>query len=78
MNPKTFRWYGVITLLIVVAISYIDRINIAVLITDQDFLRHMGMQAHDRVSQGLLATAFMVGYGVSSVVLTPFCSALLG
>lgn len=78
MNPKTFRWYGVITLLIIVTISFIDRINIAVLITDQDFLQHMGMQAHDRVSQGLLATAFMVGYGVSSVVLTPFCSALLG
>lgn len=78
MNSKTFRWYGIVTLLIVVAISYIDRINIAVLITDQGFLQHMGMSPSDRASQGLLATAFMVGYGVSSVVLTPFCSALLG
>lgn len=78
MKPKSFRWYGVMTLLVVVAISYVDRINIAVLITDQSFLQHMGMEPQDRFSQGLLATAFMVGYGVSSVVLTPFCAALLG
>lgn len=78
MKPKSFRWYGVMTLLVVVAISYVDRINIAVLITDQSFLQHMGMEPQDRFNQGLLATAFMVGYGVSSVVLTPFCAALLG
>lgn len=78
MQAKTFRWYGVFTLFIIVAISYIDRINIAVLITDQGFLSHIGLAREDRVSQGLLATAFMVGYGVSSFVLTPFCAALFG
>lgn len=78
MQPKTFRWYGVMTLFVIVAVSYIDRINIAMLITDQGFLDHMSITREDRLSQGLLATAFMVGYGVSSLVLTPFCAALLG
>jgi len=78
MHPRAFRWYGVITLFVIVAISYIDRINIAVLITDASFLHHIGIAPADRVSQGLLATAFMVGYGVSAFVLTPFCAALFG
>lgn len=78
MQSKNFRWYGVITLFVIVAISYVDRINIAVLITDPAFLRHVGLAADDRVGQGLLATAFMLGYGVSAFVLTPFCSALFG
>ena len=78
MQARQARWYGVITLFVIVAISYIDRINIAVLITDSGFLQHVGLERSDRVSQGLLATAFMVGYGISSVVLTPFAAALLG
>ena len=77
-SSKNFRWYGVITLFVIVAISYVDRINIAVLITDKAFLEHVGLAADDRVSQGFLATAFMLGYGVSAFVLTPFCSALFG
>ncbi|MDP9996270.1 MFS family permease [Variovorax boronicumulans] len=78
MQSKHLRWYGVATLFAIVAISYVDRINIAVLITDAAFLNHVGLAANDRVSQGLLATAFMLGYGVSAFVLTPFCSALFG
>ncbi len=75
---KTQRWYGVVTLFVIVAISYVDRINIAVLITDPAFLSHAGMVRTDRVDQGLLATAFMLGYGISAFVLTPFCAALFG
>jgi MFS family permease len=78
MNAKGFRWYGVITMFVIVAISYVDRINISVLITDRGFLQHIGLAPNDRVSQGLLATAFTVGYGVSAFVLTPFCEALFG
>ncbi|HEY2256383.1 MAG TPA: MFS transporter, partial [Variovorax sp.] len=78
MNAKGFRWHGVITLFVIVAISYVDRINISVLITDRGFLQHIGLAPNDRVSQGLLATAFTVGYGVSAFVLTPFCEALFG
>ncbi|CAG2132772.1 MFS transporter [Ralstonia mannitolilytica] len=78
MNSNAQRWLGVITLFLVVAISYVDRINIAVLITQHDFLQHMGIAANDRSSQGLLATAFMAGYGLSAIVFTPFCAALFG
>ncbi|MCY1283285.1 putative L-galactonate transporter [compost metagenome] len=78
MRSKSIRWWGVLTLFAVVAISYIDRINIAVLITDSSFLQHFGMEAQDRSAQGALATAFMLGYGVSSFLLTPFCTAFLG
>ena len=77
-DSRSMRWWGVITLFVIVAISYVDRINISVLITDRDFLSHIGLTADDRTRQGLLATAFMVGYGVSSLVLTPFCAALFG
>jgi len=77
-QTKNLRWFGVISLFIIISISYIDRINIAVLITDVNFLQHFGMQAGDRASMGMLSTAFMIGYGLSSFVLTPFCAALFG
>lgn len=77
-DSRSMRWWGVISLFIVISISYMDRINISILITDHDFLEHFGLAVSDRTRQGLLATAFMVGYGVSSLVLTPFCAALLG
>lgn len=77
-DSRSLRWWGVITLFVVVAISYIDRINISILITDKDFLGHIGLAPTDRTQQGLLATAFMVGYGISSLVFTPFCAALFG
>lgn len=77
-DSRSLRWWGVVTLFVIVAISYVDRINISVLITDPDFLSHIGLTPDDRTRQGLLATAFMVGYGVSSFVLTPFCAALFG
>lgn len=78
MRKSHARWYGVITLFIIVMISYVDRINISVLITDREFLQHIGLAPEDRTHQGILATAFMLGYGFSSLVLTPFCSALFG
>lgn len=77
-DVRSLRWMGVITLFVIVAISYVDRINISILITDPEFLAHIGLTPDDRTRQGLLATAFMVGYGVSSFVLTPFAAALFG
>lgn len=77
-NHQQARWAGVVTLFLIVAISYIDRINVAVLVTDADFLRHFGLALEDRASQGMLGTAFMVGYALSNFVLTPFCATVLG
>lgn len=78
MQARSARWFGVTTLLVIVAISFIDRMNIALMVTDLPFLQHFGMVAEDRASQAALSTAFMVGYGLSAFVLTPFCAALLG
>jgi len=77
-DTRQWRWFGTISLLIIVAISYIDRINIAVLITDAGFLQNFGIEGNARDKMGLLSTAFMIGYGLSSFVLTPFCAALFG
>ncbi|QNS07187.1 MFS transporter [Streptomyces xanthii] len=71
------RWAGVLTLLVVVLISYVDRVNISVLVTDRAFTDHFGITG-DRVAQGALSTAFLVGYGIAAFVLTPLYETLLG
>jgi MFS family permease len=77
-TDQSLRWYGVITLFLIVAISFVDRINIAVLITDGHFLLHYGLAPTARAEQGLLATAFTIGYGLSAFLLTPFSETLIG
>jgi predicted MFS family arabinose efflux permease len=71
------RWLGVVTLLVVVAISYFDRINVSVLITDPAFTGHFGI-AGNRAAQGALMTLFLIGYGVSALLITPWYEAALG
>ncbi|WP_051940507.1 MFS transporter [Phaeacidiphilus oryzae] len=71
------RWLGVLALLVVVLVSYIDRVNVSVLITDDSFTRHFGM-AGDKALQGLLMTVFLAGYGVAAFLLTPFYETVLG
>lgn len=72
-----FRWAGVLALLAVVTISYVDRVNVSVLITDPAFLAHFGL-GHDRAAQGALMSTFLVGYGVAALLLTPWYEAALG
>ncbi|WP_405911937.1 MFS transporter [Streptomyces sp. NBC_00963] len=73
----TRRWLGVLSLLVIVLISYIDRVNVSVLITDRAFTGHFGITG-DRVAQGALMTAFLVGYGLAAFFLTPLYESLLG
>jgi predicted MFS family arabinose efflux permease len=68
------RWVGVLVLLTIISISYVDRINISVMITDSDFLQTFGLQG-DRIGQGRLTTAFLIGYGISAWFLTPLYEA---
>jgi predicted MFS family arabinose efflux permease len=68
------RWMGVLVLLTIISISYVDRINISVMITDSDFLQTFGLQG-DRVGQGRLMTVFLIGYGISAWLLTPIYEA---
>lgn len=78
MQTASNRWLGVVAIFLIVTISYVDRINLSVLITQADFLKQIGLTAVDKGAQGMLATVFMVGYGLSSIILTPFCVAMLG
>lgn len=73
----TRRWLGVLSLLVIVMISYVDRVNVSVLITDRAFTDHFGI-SDDRVAQGALMTAFLVGYGLAALFLTPLYESLLG
>lgn len=70
-------WWGVFALLFIVTIAYIDRVNVAVLIVDPEFLRVFGIE-HDRVAQGALMTLFLIGYGVAALFLTPLYESRLG
>ncbi len=74
---KGRRWAGVLSLLVVVLVSYVDRVNVSVLVTDQSFTDHFGITG-DRVAQGTLMTAFLIGYGLAAFFLTPLYESLLG
>lgn len=71
------RWPAVITLLIIVLISYIDRVNTAVLITDRSFTDHFGLTGRP-AAQGLLTTLFLLGNGLAAFALSPVYETHLG
>ena len=77
MNKSFNRWWGVLTLMMVVVIAYIDRVNVSVLIVDSDFLRAFGIEG-DRQGQGSMMTTFLLGYGISALILTPLYERFLG
>ncbi|MGA2998215.1 MFS transporter [Bradyrhizobium sp.] len=64
------RWVGVIVLMIVVSIAYVDRINVSLMITNADFLHALGLEG-DRIAQGRLVSLFLFGYGLSAWFITP-------
>lgn len=65
------RWWGVIATLLLIVIAYADRVNISVMLVNPEFLHHFGL-ADNRAYQGTLMTAFLLGYGLSAMLLTPF------
>lgn len=71
------RWLGVFSLLLIVVIAYVDRVNMAVLIVNQDFLAAFGLVG-DRTGQGSLMSVFLLGYGVAALLLTPLYETFLG
>lgn len=64
------RWQGVIALLFLIVISYVDRVNISVMILNADFVTHFHIN-ENRMLQGVLMTFFLLGYGFSALLLTP-------
>jgi len=71
------RWPGVLSLLVIVLISYVDRVNVSVLVTDKAFTDHFGITG-DTVAQGALTTLFLAGYGIAAFFLTPLYETVLG
>lgn len=67
---KTTRWQGVLALLMLIIISYIDRVNISVMILNPEFAAHFQLN-ENRMLQGMLMTCFLLGYGFSALLLTP-------
>ncbi len=74
---KQPRWWGVIALLVLIVIAYVDRVNISVMLVNPEFLDHFGLSGN-RAAQGSLMTLFLLGYGLSAMLLTPFLETLLG
>lgn len=66
----TARWQGTIALLLLIIISYIDRVNISVMILNPEFAEHFQLN-ENRMLQGMLMTCFLLGYGFSALLLTP-------
>ncbi|MGQ8775556.1 MFS transporter [Serratia sp. NA_112.1] len=71
------RWFGVMALLFLIVIAYADRVNIAVMLVNPDFLQHFQLE-DNRAHQGMLMTVFLLGYGLSAMLLTPFLETLMG
>nr|VXZ92278.1 Uncharacterised protein [Klebsiella pneumoniae] len=53
---------GVIALLLLIIISYVDRVNISVMILNPEFAARFQLN-ENRMLQGMLMTCFLLGYG---------------
>ncbi|GAB3630214.1 MFS transporter [Pandoraea terrae] len=69
-RPTRQRYVLAAILLAVLFFSYIDRVNVSILVVDPEFLAAMGI-ANDAVRKGLLMTVFLTAYGIGNVVLSP-------
>ncbi len=56
-DMMTARWQGTIALLLLIIISYVDRVNISVMILNPEFAEHFQLN-EKRMLQDLLMTVF--------------------
>lgn len=70
LRPTRQRWVLAAILLIVVFFSYIDRVNVSILMADNAFMTDMGIQGQ-AVQKGMLMTVFLAAYGLGNVFLSP-------
>ena len=59
-----------VILMITLLVAYLDRVNVSVLVADNNFLTDMGIKGNP-VQMGMLMTLFLIAYGVANVVLSP-------
>ncbi|HVJ49616.1 MFS transporter [Desulfitobacterium sp.] len=57
-------------LFITLLVSYLDRVNVSVLVADPKFLHDMGI-AGEPVKMGLLMSVFLFAYGISNIITGP-------
>jgi sugar phosphate permease len=59
-----------VILMITLLVAYLDRVNVSVLVADNNFLIDMGIKGKP-VQMGMLMTLFLIAYGVANVLLSP-------
>lgn len=69
-KPTRYRFFMVAILTIVIFIAFFDRVNISVLIANDEFLHDLGIKGQP-VKIGMLMTAFLLTYGIANVTLSP-------
>jgi sugar phosphate permease len=69
LKPTNQRWVVAAILFVAVFFSYLDRVNVSVLVVDPAFLTAMGISG--AVAKGMLMTSFLIAYGVGNVILSP-------
>lgn len=69
-KPTRERMVLVAILVVTIFIAYIDRINVSVLIVDNEFLTTMGIKGQP-MQMGMLMSTFLISYGVGNFLLSP-------
>ncbi|MFL9926218.1 MFS transporter [Herbaspirillum lusitanum] len=69
-KPTHERYLLALILMLVVVFSYIDRVNVSILIVDNAFLNDMGIVGQS-LQKGMLMSVFLVAYSFGNVVLSP-------
>lgn len=64
------RYLLAFVLMLVVVFSYIDRVNVSILIVDNAFLKDMGISGQ-ALQKGMLMSVFLVAYSFGNVLLSP-------
>jgi sugar phosphate permease len=59
-----------VILMITLLVAYLDRVNVSVLVADNNFLNDMAIKGKP-IQMGMLMTLFLIAYGLSNVVLSP-------
>lgn len=65
LRPTRYRWIISVVLLVTVAIVYMDRLNIAVLIADPQFVAALHIKG-DPVKMGMLMSVFLEPTGLAA------------
>ncbi len=68
-DEQPVRWSIPLALLACVLLAFFDKISIAALFTDKDFQQAMGLEFNPTML-GMLMSAFLLSYGVSSMLLS--------